>query len=119
MLILSQSKAIIRIVRKVHFYLGFFVLRLFVSIIISAAFFSCKSNRWGPDVSKVKAAIKVKRFERDFFGLDTSNLVQGLTSLHKKDSLAYDIFFRDLLEMSTNDSSIFLKNVKALLTDKY
>ena len=39
---------------------------------------SCNNKGSGPDVSGIKVDIKLERFEKSFFAIDTNNVEQGL-----------------------------------------
>ncbi|MGG9961586.1 hypothetical protein [Ferruginibacter sp. SUN106] len=67
---------------------------LFGLLILSSVVFSCNSGEKIPDVSDVKVEVTTKRFEKDFFSLDTNNIDAGLTQLQNK----YPVFFSDFLE---------------------
>lgn len=55
---------------------------------------ACSSDkRQVPDVSGITVPFEVQRFDRDFFSMDTTNLVAGLDSLQRK----YGSFLNDYL----------------------
>lgn len=56
------------------------LLPLFIAII----FFSCKSNNKIPDVSSIKINLETKRFEQDFFAMDTMKVAESMKSILKK-----------------------------------
>lgn len=47
-------------------------------------FFSCNNNSGIPNVSSIKINLETKRFEQDFFAMDTTNLSASLQSVLKK-----------------------------------
>ena len=47
-------------------------------------FSSCKNNKNIPDVSSVKVNLETKRFEQDFFAIDTNNIATSLLKILKK-----------------------------------
>jgi hypothetical protein len=57
-------------------------------------FFSCKGNKNIPDVSGIQVNLETRRFEQDFFSMDTLNIVPSITSLLKK----YPQFTPDFVE---------------------
>lgn len=65
---------------------------LFVVSIMAVACAACKDSK-GPDVSSVKIDLEVKRFEKDFFALDTGRLYPSMLQLAKK----YPVFLPDFL----------------------
>jgi hypothetical protein len=46
--------------------------------------FACNGKSHIPDVSGIKVNIRVQRFEKDFFSIDTNNVAPGLASLQQK-----------------------------------
>jgi hypothetical protein len=56
--------------------------------------FSCKSNKNIPDVSGIQVNLETRRFEQDFFALDTVNIAPSITNLLKK----YPKFTPDFIE---------------------
>lgn len=57
-------------------------LALFLLAII---LFSCNSHSDHPNVSGIKADLKIQRFDREFFSLDTNNLANSLQQLRQKE----------------------------------
>jgi hypothetical protein len=45
---------------------------------------SCHNPSHTPDISHINVTLKVERFEKDLFALDTNNLQSGLFQLQKK-----------------------------------
>lgn len=60
--------------------------------LIVAGLFSCKDKNV-PDVSNVKVELTVKRFEQDFFAIDTNHVMASLNQLGEK----YPLFLGDFL----------------------
>lgn len=58
--------------------------RLFFSIFTAVIFLSCSDNKDIPDVSSIKINIETKRFEQDFFTVDTARIAESLETLLKK-----------------------------------
>ena len=58
-------------------------LRHLCSLCFAFIFFlsSCNNSK-GPDVSKIKVDVKIERFDKDFFSIDTNNLPGGLQKLN-------------------------------------
>ena len=57
-----------------------FLFPLFGAVI----FFSCNSNKNIPDVSGIKINIETKRFEQDFFAIDTNKVAQSMKTILQK-----------------------------------
>lgn len=55
-------------------------MRFIISLVAICMIFSCNSNN-NPDVSSIKVELKVRRFEKDIFSLDTNKLNTQLDSL--------------------------------------
>jgi hypothetical protein len=64
-----------------------FILLLTVTII------SCSNEEKAPDVSHIKIDLQLKRFDHDFFAIDTTNIDASLDALNKK----YPNFLQDYL----------------------
>src|SRR5215213_8716157 len=64
--------------------------KIFYSIVTLCLLFSCKNDDI-PDVSNIKVNLKVQRFEKDFFALDTNNILNELQRLRIK----YPTFIND------------------------
>lgn len=82
------------------------------SLIVLAAIlflFSCNSSDSTPDVSDIKVDLTIKRFDKDFFSMDTTNLDTSLTVLGNK----YPEFFGDFLEKFLGISGEMVKNGEA------
>jgi len=92
-------------------------LIFFTALIITlTAFTSCKNKKNIPDVSAIKIDLKVERFEKDFYGLDTNNLVESLDILNQKyQSFLPDYLYTVLALVPQQDSVI--KDVKLFLKD--
>ncbi|MFT3675937.1 MAG: hypothetical protein QM781_08580 [Chitinophagaceae bacterium] len=55
---------------------------IYLSLLIAVTLiFSCKQKEKAPDVSGIQVSVTEKRFDRDFFSLDTNQLMQGLQQL--------------------------------------
>lgn len=66
-------------------------MKRFVSaVVLSIIIFSC-NNKHIPDVSGIKIDLKVQRFEKDFFAIDTNNILQEMQRLHN----SYPVFIND------------------------
>lgn len=57
-----------------------FLFPFFAAVI----FFSCKSNKNIPDVSSIKVNLETKRFEDDFFAIDTIKVAQSMKLVFEK-----------------------------------
>lgn len=67
-------------------------------LVISLVFiFSCNDEKKGPDVSGVDVNITVKRFEKDLFAIDTSNVPASLDQLQEKYAGFLPIYLQGVL----------------------
>ena len=69
-------------------------------LLIACVFFSCSNKSNGPDVSGIKVDIKLERFEKSFFAIDTNNIEQGLTRTHGEFTDFYPDFMQNILGVS-------------------
>ena len=56
--------------------------------------FSCKNNNGAPDVSNIKMDVTVKRFEKDFFSMDTTRLQASLQEVEKTYPAFLPVYFK-------------------------
>lgn len=75
--------------------------------------FSCKSDKKIPDVSDIKVDINLERFDRDFFAIDTNNVLAGLNNLNEKYPVATPIFLQFVLGV---DSAAMIPGVKNFIS---
>jgi hypothetical protein len=64
-----------------------------LGFLIASIFFSCKNNDI-PDVSNIKVDLKVQRFEKDFFSIDTNKILNEIQRLEIK----YPVFIKDFTQ---------------------
>ena len=83
-----------------------FILLLFV------CFTACKNKKDTPDVSGINVDIKLQRFDRDFFSIDSNNVLPGLNQLHQQYPVLTNIFLQNILGL---DSASTLPGVKRFL----
>ena len=85
-------------------------------LLIGLSFSACKNRKNIPDVSDITINLDVKRFDIDFFNIDTNNIVNGLDSLSAK----YPMFIKDYLyniqAFPQNQDSV-IKYTQLFLTD--
>ncbi len=68
--------------------------KIFLLVFSTIILFSCKGNKNIPDVSNVKINLESKRFEQDFFAIDTNNVAASMQQILKK----YPGFTPDFVE---------------------
>ena len=81
-------------------------------LLLSFALYSCRNKKGIPDVSDIKVDIKLQRFDRDFFSIDSNDVLPGLSQLHQKYPLLTNIFLNNILGL---DSVSTLPGVKSFL----
>lgn len=55
-----------------------------------------------PDVSDIKVDVRIQRFDRDFFALDTNNLEAGMQQLSQKYPVMFPLFAVNIIHDQTN-----------------
>lgn len=73
------------------------VLFFWGTLLLSA----CKSKKGVPDVSGVAVDIQLKRFDRDFFALDSNDLRNGLNRLHQQYPVLTNLFLQNILGLDS------------------
>jgi hypothetical protein len=73
---------------------------------------SCNNHKNIPDVSGIKVNFTMERFDRDFFSIDSNNVLPGLNRLYEKYPLMTSIFLQNILGL---DSMATLPGVKRFL----
>lgn len=82
-------------------------------LLITLSLFACKKKKGIPDVSNIPLYIKIERFDRDFFAIDTNNVWRGLTELNKKYPSLTGIFLQKVLGL---DSTLAVQGVKNFIS---
>ena len=87
-------------------------------VMIAGLLFSgCDESPAKPDVSQIKVNLKMQRFEKDFFALDTNDLDRGFDQLR----LEYHTFLNDytgkILGLEGKDTSQWDMAIKAFIRD--
>ena len=71
-------------------------------IFLAFILFACSNrDKNAPDVSGIKTDIKLLRFDRDFFALDTNNLEAGLEILYQKYPVLTPVFLQNILALDS------------------
>lgn len=75
-------------------------------LLIAIGLFSCNDKKV-PDVSDIKVTLVVNRFEKDFFAIDTNNIMASLQQLGNKYPLFLGDFLYNVMELpGISDTSI-------------
>jgi hypothetical protein len=67
--------------------------KLFFTLVVVMCLSACSDDQL-PDVSGIKMDLAIQRFDKDFFSVDTNNILQSMESLQKK----YPYFFSDFVQ---------------------
>jgi hypothetical protein len=71
-------------------------MRLFYIAVISVLLISCTHHEGKPDVSNIKVNVKIERFDKDFFSLDTNHLSTSIQQLNEKYPTFLPLYFEYL-----------------------
>ena len=75
-------------------------------LLIIAGLFSCK-DKDVPNVSNIKINLTVKRFEQDFFAIDTNHIMTSMEQLSGKYPLFLGDFLYNIMELpGISDTSL-------------
>jgi hypothetical protein len=58
--------------------------KCFICLFTAAVFVSCNGNKNIPDVSSIKVNLQTRRFEKDFFAMDTTKVAESMKSVLQK-----------------------------------
>ncbi len=89
---------------------------LCIAVWLIPFFFSCKNKKNIPDVSNIKVDVTVKRFEKDFFSIDTNHIEVSINKLQQQYGAFVNDYFYNILSMPAVPDSV-IKNVKLFLRD--
>ncbi|MEP6700270.1 MAG: hypothetical protein ABJA85_03105 [Bacteroidota bacterium] len=81
-------------------------------LLIALSLFACRKKKSIPDVSAIKVDINLQRFDRDFFAIDSNNILPGLDKLNRKYPVLTNIFLQNILGL---DSASTLPGVKRFI----
>ena len=85
------------LIHKIKCFRMHFKLRFLVAVImLSAGWCSCRNNK-APDVSGIKVPLTVKRFEKDFFAIDSNNIAAQLDAVIAKYPSFGEVFMANVL----------------------
>ncbi len=93
--------------------------KILIILSLSLIICSCKSNNKVPDVSNISVEIKLERFDRDFFTIDTINIFAGLNKLNQKYPIVTPIFLQYILGLDSAATIPGIKNFISLSGNLY
>lgn len=88
-------------------------------LLLALCFLLACSERKGPDVSNIPVKIELVRFEKDFFALDTTQLVASVNSLARKHPEFFQDFIVNILGLppEPDPDGRFFEAIKLFLHD--
>jgi len=86
--------------------------KIAVALLLTCFFFSCNNNDKAPDVSNINVNVKIQRFDKDFFAIDSNNVLPGLDAVNEKYPELTNLFLQNILGL---DSSSTLEGIKHFL----
>lgn len=87
--------------------------KILIILSLSLIIFSCKTDNKIPDVSNISIDLQLERFDRDFFAIDTNNIMGGLNNLNQKFPVVTPIFLQYVLGL---DSAATIPGVKNFIS---
>src|SRR5262245_26378338 len=93
--------------------------KITVGLLITLVFWNCNNKSNNPDVSGIKVDIKLERFEKSFFAIDTNNIAQGLTKTHGEFHDFYSDFMQNILDVSGNPADTITLSVTKNILRSY
>ena len=87
--------------------------KIFTGVLVTIVFFACKSKDDAPDVSDIPIDLKLQRFDRDFFSIDTGNIEPVLEQLGSKYHVITTIFLQNILGL---DSATLFPGIRRFIS---
>ncbi|MEQ1678158.1 MAG: hypothetical protein ABL876_15740 [Chitinophagaceae bacterium] len=88
-------------------------MKKIITLLFCISFFACNNKKGIPDVSGIAVEVKLDRFDRDFFAIDSNNVLPGLNQLNVKYPSLTPIFLESVLGL---DSASTLPGVKRFIS---
>ena len=79
-------------------------------------FFACNHNKNIPDVSGIPVEIKIERFDKDFFSIDSNAVESSLPPLEKKYPVLLPIFLQNVLGIADSSGPYRTAEIKKYLS---
>jgi len=74
-----------------------------LSVLTLFFLFACNNNSATPDVSNIKVEVRLERFEKSFFSIDSNNVAPGLLKIRSEFPDFYPDFMQNILGVSGSD----------------
>ena len=95
-------------------------MRFFTVVILFLLLVSCgNSDPNKPDVSNIKVDVKIDRFEKSFFQLDTNHLMAGLQELHKTYPNFTSFYIQQILGINPQSGADTLQQILKFIISGY
>ncbi len=91
----------------------FIMKKTAVAFLLAFSLFACKDKKDAPNVSAIDVKIQLDRFDRDFFAIDSNNILPSLNALNNKYPVLTSIFLENILGL---DSASTLPGVKQFIS---
>ena len=92
---------------------------LLASIFLLSTQTSCNNNSNKPDVSDIKVDVKIERFEKSLFAVDTNNLSTSLQQVHASHPAFTTFYLRQLLGLSNPTGDTAMMILKQIITSYF
>jgi hypothetical protein len=80
------------------------------TLLIFVSFIACNNKNGIPDVSGIKMELKLERFDKDFFAIDSNNILPGINNLHEKYPVLTPVFLEKVLGLDSASTIPGIKN---------
>jgi hypothetical protein len=80
--------------------------KLFLIILISLSIASCKEDRWDIELGNIKEDVKIKRFEKDLFNIDTSRYLLSMKKLNMEYPGIFNAYKEYIFRLPPDDSTM-------------
>ena len=92
---------------------GFWLLISVLAVLVGCGH---DDDRNTPDVSGIKVAVKIRRFDQDLFAIDTSNVEAGLSRLRQQYPNMLQLFTENIIHDQTNPKETPTEAVRGFIT---
>lgn len=88
-------------------------MRILPLLAIFMLFIGCQNEKNKPDVSDIKVDVRLERFEKSFFAIDTNHIEAGLADLRNGFPRFFPFFVQNILQLNLLDTNSFsiVKNI--------
>ncbi len=90
---------------------------LFTTLSVLLATSCSNSNRFKINTNESDLEIKIERFDKDIFALDTNNIAAGILALQARYGTFFDLYTQEVLRLGSPDSAQFIPTFRSFLTD--